>query len=313
MKNILLIIVLAYFCVSCKSVGIPRDVQVGARPLMEKYFLWCGEYPSNIDSLVTFCGIFSSEKFEPTDSLTKTANFILKEKDNLKLEYLNPTVMSEKLLITLKEDTLVFLQGKKHLSFLWDMLFLYENYYYNFPSSLDDLKLLFAAVKGTENDPIFDRCCPSTLRYLENNLYRISWESNDTMMLITSGNDTIEFRYGNYNPPCAQYEWPHRYKFRYFDTRGVCIPTKEIDSAFRLEMNTIRENGQYVDLINNHFQDPALIYTKSGGLQLYCENITADLDSEWFKVLSEYCRGFAESHGIGKIIFASPCYQRSEK
>lgn len=311
MKKALLIIILACFCVSCKSVDIPLGVQVGARPLMEKYFLWCGEYPSNIDSLLTFCGTFSPEDYEPTDSLAMAANFILKEKDNLKLEYLNPTVMTEKLVITLNEDTLVYMQGKKHLSFLWDMLFLYGYYYYSFPSSLDDLKLLFAAVKGTENDPLFDRCCPSTLRYLENNLYRISWESNDTMMLIKSGNDTIDFQYGDYNPPCMQYEWPDRYKFRYFDTRGVCIPPQKIDSVFRQEMKAIRINGHYVDLVNNHFLDPALVYTKSDGLQLYCENLPASLDSEWFRELADYCREFAERHGISKIIFASPCYQRS--
>lgn len=123
MKKALLIIILACFCVSCKSVDIPLGVQVGARPLMEKYFLWCGEYPSNIDSLLTFCGTFSPEDYEPTDSLAMAANFILKEKDNLKLEYLNPTVMTEKLVITLNEDTLVYMQGKKHLPFFMGYAF----------------------------------------------------------------------------------------------------------------------------------------------------------------------------------------------
>lgn len=311
MKKALLIIILACYCVSCKSVDIPHGVQVGARPLMEKYFLWCGEYPSNIDSLLTFCGTFSPEDYEPTDSLAMAANFILKEKDNLKLEYLNPTVMTEKLVITMDGDTIVNMQQKKHLSFLWDILESFDYYCYDNPSSLDELIAFFEAIKGTENDALFDRCVASTLRYLDKNRNRISWQSNDTMLLITSDNDTIDFRYGNYNPPCSRYDWRKRYEFRYFDMKSVYIPDNDIDAEFRKGLKMLKEERNFVMPNEDRSQDPALVFTLDYGIQLYCENITADLDSEWFRGLADYCREFAERHGISKIIFASPCYQRS--
>lgn len=311
MKKALLIIILACYCVSCKSVDIPHGVQVGARPLMEKYFLWCGEYPSNIDSLLTFCGTFSPEDYEPTDSLAMAANFILKEKDNLKLEYLNPTVMTEKLVITMDGDTIVNMQQKKHLSFLWDILESFDYYCYDNPSSLDELIAFFEAIKGTENDALFDRCVASTLRYLDKNRNRISWQSNDTMLLITSDNDTIDFRYGNYNPPCSRYDWRKRYEFRYFDMKSVYIPDNDIDAEFRKGLKMLKEERNFVMPNEDRSQDPALVFTLDYGIQLYCENITADLDSEWFRELADYCREFAERHGISKIIFASPCYQRS--
>lgn len=311
MKKLIITIMMVFLSVSCKPSGMAHDYTNGLKEVLEKYFNWYGEYPPCLDSLVAFCNTFPIENIESADSLSMTMDFIKKEWQNLRLDYSNPTVMTEYLVITMDGDTIVNMQQKKHLSFLWDILESFDYYCYDNPSSLDELIAFFEAIKGTENDALFDRCVASTLRYLDKNRNRISWQSNDTMLLITSDNDTIDFRYGNYNPPCSRYDWRKRYEFRYFDMKSVYIPDNDIDAEFRKGLKMLKEEKDFVMPNEDRSQDPALVFTLDKGLQLYCENITADMNSEWFKVLSEFCRNFAESHGIGKIIFASPCYQRS--
>lgn len=309
MKKLIITIMMVFLSVSCKPSGMAHDYTNGLKEVLEKYFNWYGEYPPCLDSLVAFCNTFPIENIESADSLSMAIDFIKKEKQNLKLDYSNPTVMTEKLLITMDGDTIVNMQQKKHLSFLWELKRTYEFCNYDAPRSFEDIMTFFNVMKEVEDDTSFYRCCASTLRYLEKNNYRISWQFDDDCLYMISDGDTIDYFCGYH--PCVPSDWRARYEFRYFDIKSVYIPDNDIDAEFRKGLKMLKEEKDFVMPNEDRSQDPALVFTLDKGLQLYCENITADLDSEWFKVLSDYCRHFAESHGVGKIIFASPCYQRS--
>lgn len=277
---------------------------------MDNYFNWYGEYPPCLDSLVAFCYSFPIKDIETADSLSTTIEFIKREKQRLILNYENPTVMTEKLLITIDGDTIVSIQQKKHLSFLWELKRMYEYYNYDPPRSFEDIMSFFNVMKEVEDDTLFYRCCASTLRYLDKNSFRITWQLDGDCLYMISDGDTIDYFCGYH--PCMPSDWRERYRFRYFDTKNVYIPDNRIDVEFQQGLKMLREEGGFVMSNNDRSKDPALVFTLDQGLQLYCDNLSASLDSEWFKELSDYCRNFADSHGIGKIIFASPCYQREE-
>lgn len=299
-KVVLWVLILNLAFVSCSN---SKDGSVNKEELsamIDGYYYYFGEYPSSIDSLITY--------YDNLDSSNATISFLKNKRNNILWNLYNPSVLQEKMVVKYTNDTLYYHQGEKRLSYLDNLIDNYEQAYLQYPQSLEDLIRFNAATKDLKKD-LFDRCITRTLIYLQNFDEQIEWISDDELFLILSDNDTIDCRIGPsyHNIICSSNNWYEKNVFLFYDEHNVYVPNKELTIELKRELQNIRKDYKLenYDISDYHI----LNYTIQEGLQRFCKDDDISLNTEWFYDVEILLRSFCNEHGLVKVIFVSPSYQ----
>ena len=219
----------------------------------------------------------------------------------------NTSIVQEELTIKIKGKVLFHHFGNKHFSFLDDLIDSYERHYLEYPGSLNDLINYDRATKGTKEE-LFDRCITHTLEYIEKVDNQINWTSNDTLFLMISDCDTIDYRIGPSlrNSICSSNYWREKLVYLFYDEDIVYLPNEELENFFKWGLKEICNNYkvEQVEMSKYHL----LRYEPEDGLKLLCKNDSIALDTEWFHDIEGYLYAFCSEHGLGRVVFASPSY-----
>lgn len=301
-KNKLSLFCLVLFLSSCNTLRIKEQCdKLELSSMVNDYYYHYGEYPSSLDAILLY--------YEVQDSVNATINYLYKRKQDIDWTLNNQDVIKEELVIKEKEDTLFWYSGKKHLPYLDDLINGYEKDYLEYPSSLYDLVNYNHATKGKKEEA-FDRCIDATLSHLEKYNDKLIWKKNDSLFLLEVGNDTISCRIGpSYESYiCESAYWKEKVVFLFFDNNGVGIFNDDMLISFKKGLQELRKT--YKDNNLDHSDYHVLLYTTTGGLQLYCKNDTLLLNTEWFNDVETYLKQFSLEHNIWKIVFISPSYRK---
>lgn len=266
--------------------------------MIDDYYYYYGEYPNSAKCLL--------EYFNDMDSINVTTNYLNKQKNNISWTLNNPSVLDEELLIKEKQDTILWICGKKHLSFFDNLINSYERVYLDYPSSLDDLICYDKTTRGIKED-VFDRCIPLTLNYLERNKEQLTWQKNDTLLLILTGNDTVSCRIGpSLGISICQTKLGRCNRLSlFFDIQGKTVISEDLTKAFKSGIQEIcqQSKDEFFESLEFHI----LQYQVNEGLTDFCKDDTAVLKSPWFIEVHGFLEQFAPEHGLGRIVFAFPC------
>lgn len=269
--------------------------------MVEGYFLYYGEYPSVIDSLISF--------YEKQGNSNATLSFLEENKKTIRWDLRHPTILQEEVILTYKRDTLYEYSGKKHLSYLWNILELYSHDYLEYPKSLEDLVCFHKATENYKDDE-FNRAIVRTLEYLQEYDDQITWVSNNELFLMKSGDDTIVCRIGPSfgTSLCSTDNWREKWVYLFYDEQGVYVPGEELTKELKMGLQEIRKGYklEQFDISEYHI----LYYTEIEGLQSFCKDDEVTLDTEWFLDIKAFLVEFCSSHSLGKVIFTSPPYRK---
>lgn len=269
--------------------------------MIEEYYSYYCEYPFVIDSLIVFC--------EKRGDSNATLSFLKKHKKIIRCDYSHPTVLQEEFFVTYKRDTLYEYIGEKHFSYLWNILELYSQDYLVYPKSLEDLICFHKATENCIGEE-FNRSILRTLEYLQKYDDQITWISNDELFLMKSGNDTIACRIGpSYaTSMCHTENWREKWIYLFYDKQGVYVPDEELTKELKSGLQEIRKGYklEQFDISEYHI----LYYTEIEGLQRLCKDDDVALDTEWFFDVKSFLAKFCALHGLGKVVFTSPSFQK---
>lgn len=289
------------FCIAFFSCNTTIDTEdkESLSSLLDGYFYYYGEYPSSVDSFLSY--------YEAQDSAIFILSYIENNKKDIIWSLSNPSIVQEELTIKIKGQVLFHHFWEKHFSFLDDLIDSYERDYLEYPRSLKDLINYDKATKGTKEE-LFDRCIIHTLEYLEKVDNQITWTSNDTLFLMISDSDTIDYRIGPSlkNSICSSNYWREKFVYLFYDEEIVYIPNEKLGNIFKCGLKALcnKYSVEQVEISKYHI----LIYEPENGLKLLCKNDSIDIDTEWFHDIEGYLYSFCSEHGLGRVIFASPSY-----
>ena len=288
-----------YSCVEGKWLKVPNRKELSS--MIVDYFYHYGEYPNSLENFLAF--------YDGKDSVNSTITYLSERGRNINWSLNNISVLNEELLVEENGDTLLWFSGKKHLSYFDDLINGYEHDYLEYPQSLNDLINYDRATRGMKEES-FDRCIVATLNYLEKYQDQLSWQTSDTMFLLTTGSDTITCRIGpSYGVSiCESDHWREKVLFLFFDNEGVVVFNDELMISFKKGLQEIRKS--YKDECFDTSDYHILRYTTGEKLQLFYPNDTLSLNTEWFNDVDTYLRQFTTKHKLGKVIFVSVPYRK---
>lgn len=299
-RNALLFLALIF--VSCNKSGNNNQINtLELSSMIEGYYYQYGEYPSSIDSFLSY--------FLDMDSINSTITHLRTKRQNISWTLINKSVLEEELLVEEKGDTIFWYSGEKHLSYLDDLINCYEKDYLEYPASLEDLMDYDQATRGKKEDS-FDRCIGGTLMYLEKFSDQLTWHRTDSLFLLMAGSDTISCRIG---PSCGisiceSDNWRDKNVFLFYNKEKIIVFDENLLAKFKSGLQEICKSYKedQFDISDWHI----LKYTTNEGLMLFCKDDPLSLDTEWFKDLESYLRQFTTEHELGKVIFVSAPYRK---
>ncbi len=288
---------------SCNYVSKDRANKDPISKLIEQYYYWGCDYPKSVDDLIDFY-----EESIPirVDSLTKDSiasllSFLKDNKKEFVFRYSHPTLLTIDYLVTYKIDTIYFYQGNYGFPGLDLLIHDYYSYYFQSPSSLQDL-LSFESLKYNGNYDGLYHCLNGTVMFISSNQDQIEWCSDGNKLLITSKTDTIAYCSGyNMDFICNTDMAAERFLFRFYGIENQYVYSKEIECYFKEGIHSLSKNypETKIDNLNIHL----LIFTPEEGLQVFCSNDNLLLNTDWFIDVEKYCNVFCCEHSLGKIVF----------
>jgi hypothetical protein len=293
---------LALILVSCNETGNNNQINtLELSSMIDGYYNQYGEYPSSLDTFLSY--------FSDLDSINPTIMHLQTKQQNINWTLINKSVLEEELLVEEKGDTIFWFYGKKHLSYLDDLINGYEKDYLEYPASLEDLIDYDQATKGKKEES-FDRCIVGTLMYLDKFSNQLTWHRDDSSFFLMAGSDTISCRIGpSYGVSiCESDNWRDKNMFLFYNKERMIVFDENLLTKFKLGLQEIRKSYKedQFDLSDWHF----LQFTSNEGLKLFCKDDPLSLDTEWFKDVSDYLRQFTTEHELGKVIFVSAPYRK---
>jgi len=262
------------------------------------------ELPPSADSLIAFLNKSSSEwsKHGCGFDIGSVLILLREHKDELLFLIVNDDILSDKLIVVLRNDTLLCKKGSFQFPCIDYVIEGYIHSYCEPPNSVDDLIIydsIYNEVYDEERD--FIRCRNTGLRKLKRNLNSIIWLTDEDQILLKCNNDTISIHnvLNCYYPD----EQMFMFKPRFFDKNGyIILEDDDLRQEFRKSL--IQQYYNTFDAQNSnkwHY----FMYTMANGLSSKLNYSYMVADSESCKALEEVVSKFCIEHGITKIIFTA--------
>lgn len=309
-----IIIPLAFFfclCLACcrnSHSTASSATKVTLEKMIESWCNTCCDYPKSLEEFISINEDFDGWKELPMkDSVKATLCFLNNEKKHITWRFSHPTVTSMNLTIFFYDDTIYRKAGAWFFPGLDASLMDYNKYYFEFPSSIEDL-IVYDSLAGKDRYGFY-QCCDETFSYLLENKNKIDWQVTDeATILIMSGRDTIAYQLGC-SPQalyCGDSIVAGRSLFRFFDNHGYYAHSENVEKALKVGLSELRNNYSNTSIGQTKWH--TLVYTKENGLQLFCQNDDLSLNTQWFHEIEEFMYCFCKENELGKVIFVSPSY-----
>ena len=293
-----------------------------AKMIMKYYFVWY-DYPSSTNEMISFIKDTESHwsVMACRDSVENTLYYLEKEKDKILWHYETPEIDSMRLLVLNEKDTLFNnARIRNATDVCWHgLIYGFTFSYFRYPTTIQELieysglEQLLDSATIYANDTRFDDWDFLTawpLRVLRNMEKDCNWLGNDTILLVTKGNDTIIHSAGN-TPLCWREGIFHEivmFEARFYDSEGKIVwGGEDLDLEWKRRTlwgiipvyPVLVEEDYYA---NWHYFE----YTIEMGLTTYCENDTVDINTPYFKDLEDRIKRFTEEKKLSRIVFSAP-------
>ena len=299
-------ILLAISCSHSTHPHISPLIQCTLDKMIKECCIVSCEYPKTLAEFVSVSKeIDIWENTCVKDSVETTLAFLEAEKEHIEWKFSHPTLTTMDLTILYYDDTIYRKTEQLWFKGIDVALYSYNCYYLEYPASIEEL-IEFDSLSGCLHQGFY-QCCDETFAFLLKNKDKISWEKGDGEILITLGEDTIDYQsYDSQVKYCDEFIAPKNKVFSFFDTMGRYAYSEETEKALKTGLTELSKN--YV--IDSFDQYPwhVVVFTQENGLQLFCNNDELSLETSWFHEVNDLLLDFCSKYGLGKVIFVSPSY-----